>query len=94
MGVVELDDQGDLWSPEQTRSLLKRIERETEDREVLTVIFAHGWFHNASATDENFRLISQLLSYLQEKERDYSESGRSSGRAPRPGCWLVSRLAG
>lgn len=61
LGFVEFDDQGALHRPELKDEVVDRIRRLGEEGPLLTVVFAHGWKHNASAADSNVGDFSRFL---------------------------------
>ena len=71
LGVVEFDDQGDLWSRNQVKQLETMIVQEAKRENIgglQIVVFAHGWNHNASICDENVVCFRELLRYLGKVE--------------------------
>lgn len=61
LGFVEFDDQGALHRPELKDGMMDRIRRLGEQSPLLIVVFAHGWKHNASASDSNVVDFSRFL---------------------------------
>jgi hypothetical protein len=56
MFVVEFDDQGDLFDPQQVETCIREIEiAKKAGRPVFGLMFVHGWHHNASPGDRNLR---------------------------------------
>lgn len=53
LGFAEFDDQGALYRPELKDELMTRIRALAQTHPLLLVVFAHGWKHNASASDLN-----------------------------------------
>ena len=77
---VEIDDQGELWSPRQLELALDVLEDAAHHpKGALVNIFVHGWNHDASAENEisggNIRGQQQLLSMLAEArpEEEYPQ---------------------
>ena len=71
LGVVEFDDQGDLWSRNQVNQLETMIMHEAKRENIgglQIIVFAHGWNHNASLCDENVVCFRELLRYLGKVE--------------------------
>lgn len=70
LGYVEFDDQGALHHPELKEELLARIRALRKAHPLLILVFAHGWKHNASASDANvveFAGILQRIAVEDEK---------------------------
>lgn len=77
LGYVEFDDLG--WSHDrgQQRAIVDRIEREIEQRDVLMVVFAHGWKHNAQACDSNVTCFRTILEQLNATEQALAPKGEA-----------------
>lgn len=73
LGVVEFDDQG--WSYDQSNQmqvLESRLKQEFadpqyDDTDFLTVVFIHGWHHNAHDNDCNVYEFRSMLKSISEK---------------------------
>jgi hypothetical protein len=62
VGIVEYDDKGKLWSPEQKRLVLDEINAAILAKGAATiVVYAHGWHHNARVDDENIVSFRNVL---------------------------------
>ena len=71
LGFVEFDDQGAFWSRDQLAVLEDELERAGElpgYDGVLTVVFVHGWQHNASVCDQNVACFRDMLEALVNAE--------------------------
>ena len=66
LGFVEFDDLGWAWNREQGRVLFREIRKVEKD--VLIVLFAHGWKHNAYACDTNVTCFRETLRGLHAAE--------------------------
>lgn len=72
MGYVEFDDQGWYHDIRQQQGLLSWLQAQrtsAPDRRFLIVTYAHGWKHNASASDPdvgNFRKLLQTLAVQEQ----------------------------
>jgi hypothetical protein len=80
LGFVEFDDQGRFHKREQMEDLLKRMDLEASQQDLLVVTFTHGWRHNASNGDENVDYFKKLLSNITQDEQVLS---KEDGRIPR-----------
>ncbi len=71
LGFVEFDDQGWFHDHSQQQMLRAELARRAANpkEQFLVVVFAHGWFHNASAADENVQNFRSLLERLDLMER-------------------------
>lgn len=72
--VLEFKDDGSLHYPDAAKSAINAIRAVPESENLIVVVFAHGWNHNASSeTFDMFdRAIKKLRSTLQEQP--YNES--------------------
>lgn len=66
LGIVELDDQGQLHDRKQLDAVLREIEGHENP---LVEVFVHGWKHNASAGDRNLEEFRRLLVRAAAQER-------------------------
>jgi hypothetical protein len=69
LAFVELDEQGELWSPAQVERALSRIRRAGATREgAILVVFIHGWTHDAAEGDANVEGFRAWLASIAEME--------------------------
>jgi hypothetical protein len=80
LGFVELDDQGWLWDRKQLQAVLAKLADEGARRDLLMVVFVHGWKHNASVCDTNVACFREVLLRLDDIEK---LAARMEGREPR-----------
>jgi hypothetical protein len=80
LGFIEFDDQGQLWDRRQMSTVLDTIEREATARELLIVVFAHGWKHSAAPNDDNINTFRKALANLSAAD---AQARASSGVQPR-----------
>jgi pimeloyl-ACP methyl ester carboxylesterase len=73
MGFVEFDDQGVLWSRQQMWTVQNQLIDMSEGRDLLTVVFVHGWKHNADAHDGNIATFRTVLADLAAAEERLSQ---------------------
>ena len=78
LGFVEFDDQGWFWDRQQMWKLVDRLAEEGAERDLLMVVFVHGWKHNAQVCDTNVSCLRETLLRLHEVE------AASAERAGRP----------
>lgn len=77
LGFIEFDDQGHLWDREQMWSVINLLSTEAANKELLMVVFVHGWKHSAAPYDGNIMTFREVLSRLSEEEAYISQqSGR------------------
>jgi len=92
MCIVEFDDQGELWDPQQLEETLAHIQRKCKHSkggskkhndvgEVIVITFVHGWMHNAAPRDQNFELFTNLI---RKRAEDEAEFARKNDRYARP----------
>ena len=80
LGFIEFDDQGQLWDRQQMDTVLKVIAEETASKELLMVVFAHGWKHSAAPGDGNIETFRKALANLSAADAKVAEK---SGSQPR-----------
>jgi len=80
LGFVEFDDQGWFWDRQQMWTLLDRLSEAGTKRDLLMVVFVHGWKHNAQVCDTNVACLRETLIRLDNLER---ASASMEGREPR-----------
>jgi len=68
LGVVEFDDQGWFWDRRQMWTVIDRLSEEVNRQDLLMVVFAHGWKHNASVCDGNMSCFRETLSQVHDLE--------------------------
>jgi hypothetical protein len=72
LGFIEFDDQGLLFDRGQMKAVVREINEQAAERDLLIVVFMHGWKHSAAAGDENIRTFRQVLASLSEAEHSLS----------------------
>ena len=86
LAVVEFDDQGRCYDREQMNAVAERLDAlapydpPVAGKDVILVVFVHGWQHDARSDDDNLTAFRALLSQTVEYEKQHA----SSGVAPRP----------
>jgi hypothetical protein len=80
LGFVEFDDQGQLWERKQMRSVIDEIYKQSPGEDVLMVIFAHGWQHNASPGDTNIVEFRKILRSVSRSESYFAKKNGTSDR--------------
>ncbi len=78
LGFVEFDDLGWAWERGQGEVLLRTLL--AEQRELLMVVFAHGWKHNASTCDTNVTCFRETLRRLYETEKKLAAANQRAER--------------
>jgi hypothetical protein len=68
LGFVEFDDQGLVIDRDQMNSVLKYVADLDEDKDLLVVVFMHGWHHSAAPGDSNIRDFRRVLEGLRRSE--------------------------
>lgn len=73
MGIVELDDQGQLQRRSQLQSVLDEVTRvAATDKDYINVVFVHGWKHSAAPHDGNLDTFRAALLRLSKNEQALS----------------------
>jgi hypothetical protein len=68
LGFIEFDDQGQLWDRTQMRDVLSKLQTEAGTRDLLMVVFVHGWKHSAAPGDTNINTFRGVLANLSDTE--------------------------
>lgn len=73
LAVIELDDQGSFWLPDQLQTAIDMITvaRQGSQGGVIVVTYVHGWHHDASAGNQesgNLEQFRELLARWQAQE--------------------------
>jgi pimeloyl-ACP methyl ester carboxylesterase len=82
LGFIELDDQGELFDRAQMTAVVNAVFEEAapEDKDLLMVVFVHGWKHSAAPGDDNIETFRAALRHLSTAE---ARIARAAGTAPR-----------
>lgn len=72
LGFVEFDDQGQLWDRRQMWAVIDELNAEAADKDLLMVVFVHGWKHSAVPGDNNIETFRKVLARLSEDEMQIS----------------------
>lgn len=65
--VIEVDDFGRFWDRDAAAATLQTISTASVKKNILVLVFIHGWHHNADETDDNFNNFQQSLEYVRAK---------------------------
>lgn len=68
LGFIEFDDQGQLWDRKQMDDVLENLQTEGGKRDLLMVVFVHGWKHSAAPGDANITTFRKVLANLSDTE--------------------------
>ncbi|NUU39278.1 esterase [Pseudomonas sp. C2B4] len=95
LGFVEFDDQGDLKDRRQMHAVVDHLYTEAAKKDLLMVVFIHGWHHTARPNDGNIETFQKVLSKIATAET--IEAGKA-GRPAREvmgiyGGWRGDSLA-
>jgi len=80
LGFIEFDDQGQLWNRKQMWDVVGKLATEAGTKELLMVVFVHGWKHSAAPGDGNIQTFRQVLAQLSDSE---SQIAKLTGSKPR-----------
>jgi hypothetical protein len=73
LGIIELDDQGQLQRRSQMLSVLDDATRIAgSDDDYISVVFVHGWKHSAAPHDGNIETFRAALLRLSKNEQELS----------------------
>ncbi|HEY0665734.1 MAG TPA: esterase [Gallionella sp.] len=68
LGLIEFDDQGQLWDRKQMWSVMDRFAATAAKQDLLMVVFVHGWNHSAAPGDLILEKFREVLAKLSESE--------------------------
>lgn len=80
LGFIEFDDQGQLWDRRQMSDVVGKLAGETGTKELLMVVFVHGWKHSAAPGDGNIETFRKVLAQLSDSE---ARIAKLTGSPPR-----------
>ncbi len=80
LGFVEFDDQGQLWDRQQMWTVINALEDETYSKDLLIVVFVHGWKHSAEPGDGNIETFRKVLAKLSATEAQLSRETGAPAR--------------
>lgn len=83
LGFVEFDDQGQVFDRGQMNDVVTQLDMRSGKRDLLMVVFVHGWKHSAAPNDGNIDTFRQELARLSELEAALS---RKTGEPAREVC--------
>ena len=78
IGFVEIDDKGWFQDRQQMDSFLTEVHSD-KNTEVLLLVYAHGWKHNADNNDRDLNRLRKTLSHLADVERQSSHPRKVLG---------------
>jgi hypothetical protein len=73
LDFIEFDDQGQLWDRTQMTSVIDSLLTEAATKDLLMVVFVHGWKHSAAPGDGNIETFRKVLAKLSEDEQSISK---------------------
>lgn len=79
LAIVEFDDQGRCYDRRQMDAVAGWLANFVE-KDVIIVVFVHGWKHDARSDDNNLRHFQRVLEQTVGQEAEHA----TSGLAPRP----------
>lgn len=68
LGFIEFDDQGQLWDRKQMSDVVGKLAGEAGSKNLLMVVFVHGWKHSAAPKDTNIKTFRKVLRQLTDAE--------------------------
>lgn len=76
LGFIEFDDQGQLWDRKQMSDVVGNLAAEAGKKELLMVVFVHGWKHSAAPGDGNIKTFRKVLAQLSDLEAQVAAKTR------------------
>ncbi len=70
LSFVEFDDQGQLNDRKQMQAVLDQYRNIAGTKDIILIVFIHGWHHSAKPEDGNIQSFRGLLSSLSKAEYD------------------------
>ena len=80
LGFIEFDDQGQVFERQQMDAVLTALQTEAASKNLLMVVFVHGWKHSAAPGDPNIETFRKSLERISELE---SRISRETGAEER-----------
>ena len=80
LGFIEFDDQGQVFERRQMDAVLAALQTEAASKNLLMVVFLHGWKHSAARGDPNIETFRKSLERISELE---SRISRETGAEER-----------
>jgi len=80
LGFIEFDDQGQLWDRNQMSDVLLKLQTEAATRDLLMVVFVHGWKHSAAPGDANINTFRHVLANLSDTEAHLARAADTPAR--------------
>jgi hypothetical protein len=80
MGLVEFDDQGQLWDRKQLDSVITKVNESAANQDILMVVFVHGWKNDAAPGNDNIQTFRYALDRLVRLENRISKASNLQPR--------------
>ena len=80
LGFIEFDDQGQLWDRKQLWAVVNKFSEEAAGKELLIVVFVHGWKHSSQPFDPNIETFRAVLAELSRDEKKFSAAANEPQR--------------
>ncbi|MBI3771957.1 MAG: alpha/beta fold hydrolase [Gammaproteobacteria bacterium] len=80
LGFIEFDDQGQLWDRKQMRAVVDKLSTEAATKDLLMVVFVHGWKHNAAPYDGNVETFRNVLAQVSAAEAAFAQKTGAPAR--------------
>lgn len=80
LGFVELDDQGQLWDRKQLGAVVETFSGEAGSKDLVLVVFVHGWKHSAAPFDPNITTFREVLAQVSEAEAALAQKTGTAAR--------------
>jgi pimeloyl-ACP methyl ester carboxylesterase len=80
LGFIEFDDQGQVFERQQMDAVLTALQTEAASKNLLMVVFVHGWKHSAAPGDTNIETFRRSLERISELESRISRETGAEAR--------------
>jgi hypothetical protein len=67
LSIVEANDRGNFWFADQAKSALDTVLDRARRGKTVTIVFVHGWGHNAKTRDQNLVCFSHTIENLSRR---------------------------
>lgn len=81
LNFIEFDDQGQLWDRQQMWQVLTQLTAQAAKRDLLMLVFVHGWTHSAEPNDQNIATFNRVLAQINQDEQQLAHQQQRPARA-------------
>ena len=84
IGIVEFDDQGNAWDPDQVRAVERDLRDTLQRSHTLVAVFVHGWKNDCKACNGNLACFRETLALLAANEQVLAKLASAKAMTPVP----------